>query len=261
MAMDFWRRLVRTPDDFGRLGERPSHPELLDWLAVNFIRQGWSTKQLVKMLVLSQTFRQSGQADVAALQVDPANRLLHHFATRRMQAEEIRDALLTVSGKLDRRLYGRPINPPRAVEDDTKRLFSGPVDGHGRRSIYLTMSIMAPPKFLTTFDLPDLKLPSGKRNVTSVPSQALQMLKRSAGHTASGPMAEALLASGYTNAAERLGAMFIAAYARMPQEQERAQWLAYVDELSGSGDATSERLVWSQVAHTMFNTQEFIYYR
>ena len=90
-----------------------------------------------------------------------------------MEAEEIRDALLAVSGRLDRQLYGRPINPSRPVEDAAKRLFSGPLDGNGRRSLYLTMSIMAPPKFLMTFDLPDLRLPSGKRSVTNVPTQAL----------------------------------------------------------------------------------------
>jgi hypothetical protein len=129
----FGTGLVATPDDFGRLGDKPSHPELLDWLAREFIREGWSTKKLVRRLVLSETFRQSGQTSAAARERDPANRLLSFYPTRRLEAESIRDALLAVSGRLDTQLYGRPILPPRNAEDPKKRLFSGPLDGDGRR--------------------------------------------------------------------------------------------------------------------------------
>src|SRR5205823_6142392 len=128
--------IVATPDDFGRLGERPTHPELLDYLATEFIRAGWSTKKLVRRLVLTQTFRQSGRVSDAARTRDPANRLRHHYPTRRLEAEAIRDGLLAVSGRLDPKLYGRPILPPRAAEDGAKRLFAGPLDGYGRRSVY-----------------------------------------------------------------------------------------------------------------------------
>ncbi|MFM8398496.1 MAG: DUF1553 domain-containing protein, partial [Pirellula sp.] len=159
----FGSGIVASPDDFGRLGDKPSHPELLDWLSKDFMQQGWSTKKLIRQLVLSQTFRQSGAVRSESLERDPSNRLRHHYPTRRLEAEQIRDSILAVSGRLDRKLYGRPILPPRSVEDGAKRLFSGPIDGYGRRSIYLMMSIMDPPKFLTAFDLPDLKLPSGVR--------------------------------------------------------------------------------------------------
>ena len=142
----FGTGLVTTPDDFGRLGDKPSNPELLDWLARDFMRQGWSTKQLVRQLILSATFRQSGVVSEAARQRDPANRRLHHYPTRRLEAEAIRDAMLAVSGRLDAKLYGCPLNPSRPAEDAAKRLFSGPLDGDGRRSLYLTMSIMVPPE-------------------------------------------------------------------------------------------------------------------
>jgi hypothetical protein len=141
----FGTGLVATPDDFGRLGDKPSHPELLDWLAREFIREGWSTKKLVRHLVLSQTFRQSSAVSDAARERDPADRLRQHYPTRRLEAEEIRDSLLGVSGRLDPQLYGRPILPFRPVEDGLKRLFTGPLDGDGRRSVYLQMSIMDPP--------------------------------------------------------------------------------------------------------------------
>ncbi|MFM8213246.1 MAG: PSD1 and planctomycete cytochrome C domain-containing protein, partial [Pirellula sp.] len=110
----FGSGIVASPDDFGRLGDKPSHPELLDWLSRDFMQQGWSTKKLIRQLVLSQTFRQSGAVRSESLERDPSNRLRHHYPTRRLEAEQIRDSILAVSGRLDRKLYGRPILPPRS---------------------------------------------------------------------------------------------------------------------------------------------------
>src|SRR5207244_10227374 len=107
---------------------------------------------------------------------DPANRLLHHFPLRRLEAEEIRDQILAASGRLDRRLGGPPVNPHRANEDPQKRLFSGPLDGDGRRSIYTKITIMEPPRLLALFNQPTPKIPTGKRDVTTTPSQSLTLL-------------------------------------------------------------------------------------
>ncbi|MBL8829984.1 MAG: DUF1553 domain-containing protein, partial [Planctomycetaceae bacterium] len=259
----FGTGLVATPDDFGRLGDRPSHPELLDWLARQFVREGWSTKQLIRRLVLSETFRQSGMVNDLARERDPANRLLHHYPTRRLEAEAIRDSLLAVAGRLDPQLYGRPIFPPRAVEDSPKRLFSGPLDGHGRRSIYLQMSIMAPPQFLVGFNLPDLKLPSGHRDVTNVPSQALVMLNDPFVTAMARYWAKNLLNEMHTSVDERLHDMFVRAFGREPSERELKRWRGALDEFAGS--ATSDRRqdedAWATLAHALFNTKEFIYYR
>lgn len=257
----FGTGIVATPDDFGRLGDRPSHPELFDWLARDFMQQGWSTKTLVRQLVLSQAFRESGLVDPEASQRDPYNRLRHHYGTRRLEAEQIRDSLLAVSGRLDRRLYGRPILPPRTVEDDKKRLFSGPVDGNGRRSLYLMMSIMAPPKFLTSFDLPDLKLPSGRRNVTSVPTQALLLLNDPLVAELSHHWARELIKAPHRSPEERIDAMFVAALGRQPGDSERARWVSLFRELSTTSDPMTDEGAWSQLAHTLFNTKEFIHYR
>ena len=136
--------LVTTPDDFGHLGDRPSHPELLDYLADWFIENGWSTKKLVRLLVTSQTFQQSNAVSARGRDADPNNRLLHYYRPRRLDAESIRDSLLAVSGRLDQHIFGRPINPYRSNEDPQKRLFSGPLDGDGRRSVYVKMTIMEP---------------------------------------------------------------------------------------------------------------------
>lgn len=257
----FGEGLVATPDDFGRLGERPSNPELLDWLARDFMRQGWSTKRLVRRIVLSQTFRQSGAVSSMARERDPGNRLRHHYSTRRLEAEAIRDAMLAVSGRLEPRLHGRPINPLRAVEDPAKRLFSGPLDGSGRRSLYLTMSIMSPPSFLKAFDLPDLKLPSGRRNVTSVPTQALLLMNDPLVVFLARHWAEELVRTPSATPEERIGRMILTAYGRAPREAEIARWKSLLDRFRGESDPMTDLDAWAHLAHVIFNTKEFLYYQ
>lgn len=246
----FGTGIVPTPNDFGRLGASPSHPELLDWLAVRFMQNGWSTKWLVRQLVLSDAFRQSGEWSSEARQKDPGNRLLHHYPTRRLEAEAIRDAMLAVSGRLDRILYGRPINPYRRVEDAAKRLFSGPRDGNGRRSLYLEMSIMQPPEFLVGFNLPELKQSTGRRDVTNVPSQALILLNDPLVRTLAEHWAVQLNESGTRAPDETIQVMFQAAFGRDATAVEQQRWANALQETN---------LI--DVAHTIFNTKEFIYYR
>ena len=259
----FGAGLVETPDDFGRLGGKPSHPELLDYLAREFVRQGWSTKKLVRRLVLSQAFRQSGTVNETARERDPGNRLLHCYPTRRLEAEAIRDALLAVAGRLDPQLYGRPIDPFRPVEDSKKRLFSGPLDGQGRRSLYLKMSIMEPPKFLADFNLPDLKLPTGKRDVTNVPAQALVMLNDPFVTAMAKHWVAQLVKEPHVAVEDRLRAMFVRALGREPGKVELTRWTAALHDFAapGNGDVMKDEIAWAQLAHSFFNTKEFIYYR
>ena len=258
----FGTGLVATPDDFGHLGDRPSHPELLDWLALRFMEDGWSTKRLLRRLLLSRTFSQSGTVDPLAARLDPDNRLLHHYPTRRLEAEAIRDSLLAVSGQLNRALDGPPVDPPRAAEDSSKRLFSGPWDGHGRRSLYTTMSIMEPPKFLVGFNLPDLKLPTGRRDQTNVPAQALILLNDPFVTRLAELWAERLLRDGRTDPGERIDHMFRTALGREPHPHERQRWVDAAAEFSTSQvELIADRQAWAQIAHTLFNTKEFIYYR
>jgi hypothetical protein len=258
----FGTGIVATSSDFGKLGDRASHPELLDWLAIRFMDEGWSTKQLVRRLVLSQTFRQSGRVDPAAAERDPDNRLLHHYPTRRLEAEAIRDSLLAVSGRLNPQLYGPPINPPRMAEDAKKRLFSGPWDSHSRRSLYITMSIMEPPKFLVGFNLPDLKLPTGRRDQTNVPAQALIMLNDPLVTRLAEHWAKALIQDGQSDAGKRIDAMFLAALGREPTNEERQRWVAAAHAFASSTtDLMADKQAWTEIAHALFNTKEFIYFR
>jgi hypothetical protein len=264
----FGTGMVATPDDFGRLGDKPSHPELLDWLARDFAAHGWSTKHLLRRMLSSETFCQSGGVSEAAREKDPANRLLHHYPTRRMEAEAIRDSLLRVAGALDPALYGKPVEPPRAKPDPAKRLFSGPLDGNGRRSMYLKMSIMDPPRFLVSFNLPDLKLPTGRRDVANTPLQALSLLNDPFVQSMAQRWARSLVADGACNAETRLRSMFLAALNRPPSEAELQRWnaaLARFDAESAppgqSGAPLANEAAWTQIAHAFFNAKEFLYYR
>ncbi|MCA9118270.1 MAG: DUF1553 domain-containing protein, partial [Planctomycetaceae bacterium] len=257
----FGTGLVATPNDFGHLGGRPSHPELLDWLARKFMREGWSTKRLLRELLLSRTFRQSGKVSSRGREQDPANRLLHHYPTRRLEAEEVRDALLAVSGRLNPAMFGPPILPPRGTEDPAKRLLSGPLDGDGRRSLYTQISIMAPPEFLVGFNLPDPKLPTGRRDVTNVPAQALIMLNDPLVSSLADHWAGQLLADGHTAPEARLRAMFVRSLGRQPSTEELARWSAAVGGFSGTTPLMQDRQAWQNVAHAMFNLREFLYYR
>ncbi|MCA9075247.1 MAG: PSD1 domain-containing protein [Planctomycetaceae bacterium] len=257
----FGTGIVATPSDFGKLGDRPSHLELLDWLALQFMSEGWSTKKLIRRLVLSQTFRQSGTVTDSARESDPDNRLLHHFPTRRLEAEALRDSLLFVSGELDAQLYGPPIHPPRLVEDGAKRLLSGALDSEGRRSIYMQMSIMDPPKFLVCFNLPDLKLPTGRRDVTNVPVQALALLNDPFVVQMSEKWGERLIADDSASAEQRVRAMFVRALGRSPGDRELRRWTDAVADFSQSDELMTDTNAWTELAHAMFNTKEFLYYQ
>ena len=262
----FGAGLVTTPDDFGHLGDRPEHPELLDWLAAWFVEHGWSTKQLVRLLITSQTFLQGDRPSEAARQADPRNRLWHHYPLRRLEAEAIRDAILAASGRLDRRLYGPPVDPPRTAEDAQKRLFSGPTDGGGRRSIYTRSTIMDPPRFLAAFNQPPAKIPTGRRDVTSVPAQALAMLNDPFVIGQAEVWGRRLAAEPTSTVENRLRTMFEVALGRPPTDADLARWSGLVGDLAAAHGMSREKAltsaaVWKDVAHALFNVKEFIYVR
>ena len=256
--------LVRTVDDFGHLGEKPSHPELLDWLAQRFMADGWSVKRLVKLLVTSAAWRQSSVANEAALSVDPENRLWHHLPMRRLEAEEIRDSILAVAGRLDVSLYGAPINPHRTAEDSAKRLFSGPLDGNGRRSLYLKMTLMEPPKFLALFNQPIPKLTVGRRDATSVPDQALALLNDPFVVAMAKHWSERVLQDGVRSPEQRVGRMFSEAFSRPAKPEETERLVMLVRRSAEIRNAEAGALlacqpVWQDIAHALFNLKEFIY--
>ena len=271
----FGSGIVRTPDDFGHLGDRPSHPELLDYLADRFVQEGWSVKKLVRMLVQTEAFQQSNQASARAREVDPSNRMLNHYPLRRLDAESIRDAMLAVSGRLDPQLLGGlvdPYRPKSKVVKADQTYFSGPLDGNGRRSIYLRNTIMEPYKFLETFNKPIPKMPTGRRDVTNVPNQALTMLNDPFVAGQAEFWARRLIASSHDSPEQRLTVMFQHALGRKPGPDELTTWTRAVHDFNSihqsraEGSPSSKALlqsvaVWKDTAHALFNTTEFIYVR
>ncbi len=260
----FGRGIVPTVDDFGRFGEKPSHPQLLDYLASRFVRNGWSIKRLLRLLVVSETFRQSSRPSVLAGKVDPENRSLQHYPLRRLEAEAIRDAILAASGRLEPRLYGPSIQPFRNDPKDYRKLLSGPLDGNGRRSIYLKVTRMEGPPFLELFDFPAPSVTRGRRDRTNVPSQALAMLNDSFVVGQAGYWADRLLADAGESAEDRLRRMFQQALGRSPDAMELNRFRKSVLQLSALHGVSEENIlgsqkVWKDVAHALFNLKELIY--
>lgn len=259
----FGEGLVGTPDDFGHLGETPSHPELLDYLANRFIQEQWSLKKLVRLLVQSSVWQQCSTADLAALEIDPENRWWHHYPLRRLEAEALRDSLLVVSGSHDLRVGGPAVDPYRPAEDSAKRLFSGPIDGLGRRSLYIKMTLMEPPRLLALFNQPIPKLTTGRRDVTSVPDQALAMLNDPFVALVTKHWGQRLSLDDASSPEERLANMFRRALGRQPRPDETTRLLTLAQRSAEvhQTNLMDSAVVWQDVAHALFNLKEFIHVR
>ena len=262
----FGKGLVGTINDFGNFGERPSHGPLLDHLARQFVADGWSLKRLVRRLVLTQAFRQSSRPAEDAARIDPENRLLHHYPVRRLEAEAIRDSILSTSGRLDPLRYGPSVEPYRLKTKEYRKLHAGPLDGHGRRSVYLRVTRMEGPRFLELFDFPVPSVSRGRRDVTNVPSQALAMLNDPFVIQQAGYWADRLLERQGETVRERLERMFVQALSRPPSPGEVARFGALTRKLGRLYRVPQEHIlaskeIWKDVAHSLFNAKEFIYLR
>ncbi len=260
----FGEGLVRTPDDFGKQGRPPTHPELLDWLAAELVEQKWSLKRMHRLMLLSTAYRQSSRATpeqaAKAATADPLNELLHRQNVRRLEAEAIRDSLLAVSGRLDR-TPGGPSILPYLTEHQAGRGKppSGPLDGQGRRSIYLAVRRNFLNPLLTAFDYPTPFTTIGRRTVSNVPAQALVMLNNPFVVQQAEVWARRVLAVPGRTPPQRIAAMYEAAFARPPSDEELALAVAFVTEQAkeyGSPDAPK---AWADLAHVLFNAKEFIF--
>ncbi|MBY0231606.1 MAG: PSD1 and planctomycete cytochrome C domain-containing protein, partial [Gemmataceae bacterium] len=245
----FGRGIVASVDDFGVMGQPPTHPELLDFLATRFVKEGWSLKKAIRRLVLSRTYRQaSGPFDKA----DPENRLWHRAMLRRLPGEAIRDAMLAVSGRLDAAMGG-PAVPVHltAFQDGRGRPGSGPVDGNGRRSVYLAVRRNFLSPFLLAFDTPSPFSTVGRRTVSNVPAQSLILLNDPFVHGQAAAWAKREL-SKPGSAAERVERMHLAAFGRKPTKEEASACLGFLGGKPGEAD-------WAALAHSLFNVKEFVF--
>ncbi len=257
----FGAGLVRTPDDFGVRGEPPTHPELLDYLAGEFKRGGWSIKRLQRLMLLSAAYQMGSRGDARAEAIDPRNRLLHRMPVRRLEAEAIRDAILAVSGRLDRKQYGPGVLPYLTpfMAGRGRPARSGPLDGDGRRSVYLNVRRnFLPPMFLA-FDFPLPVSTVGRRSVSSVPAQALALMNNPFVAEQAGVWARRVLAEPDASPEARLGRMYVTAFARPPAAGELTAALQFLREQDARYGETNDPRSWSDLCHVLFNVKEFIF--
>jgi len=264
----FGRGIVPTPDDFGALGQRPTHPELLDWLA-NWYRTeaGWSTKRLIRLLVTSSAYRMSSAAqDTVAEERDPDNTWFHRMPLKRLEGEAIRDEMLALSGRLDQTMYGPPVpvHLTEFMDGRGRPSTNGPVDGAGRRSIYqeVRRNFLSP--MMRAFDTPVPFTTIGRRTVSNVPAQSLILLNDPFVREQAQLWARRLLADHEATSEQRVAAIYLAALSRAPTPEERAKALAFLERQSVAyGVAPSElrqdERVWTDLCHVAFNLKEFIF--
>ena len=257
----FGRGLVPTVDNLGVLGQPPSHRELLDHLAVHFVRDlNWSVKRLIRELVLTQAYQMSSApTDARAEQLDPENELLHRMNLRRLEGEAIRDAVLAVSGRLDAKVGGPSVMVHVThFMDGRGRPGSGPLDGAGRRSIYTSVRRNFLPPMMLAFDMPIPFTTMGRRNVSNVPAQALILMNDPFIVDQTRVWAKRL--ATVTDPAARVRQMYLAAFSRPPAEHELKDALAFVTAQSQAvGAAPTDERAWADLAHVLFNVKEFIY--
>ncbi len=262
----FGKGIVPTVDNFGTYGEPASNPELLDYLATRFVNDGWSIKKQIRFLVLSDAFRQSSRPAPEAAKVDPLNRLFSHYPVHRLEGESIRDSILAVSGRLDPTLYGPSIQPHREEPKDYRKLYQGPLDGDGRRSIYVKVTRHEGSRFLEIFDFPNPTVARGNRDSTNVPPQALALLNDPFVLDQAALWADRMIRLKAPTAEARIDAMFRTALGRLPDDAERARFVSLANETASlhkveAAKFLESRDVWKDVAHAIFNLKEFVYVR
>jgi len=256
----FGRGLVESCDNFGTTGEAPTHPELLDYLALRFMDEGWSVKRALREMVLSRTYQQSDRRDEAAFAIDADNRLLWRFAPRRLEAEAIRDALLAVAGRLNlERPYGSASLKLTNLELGSSAKSLSLDDTPQHRAAYLPMLRGNVPEMLGLFDAADPSLVIGRRDVTSVATQSLYLMNGKFAGDQSRRFAERVLDVKPSDEAARIDAAYRLALARLPDDYERRRVTEFLRTEQQAG--RSELDAWTGVCQSLLSTAEFLYLR
>jgi hypothetical protein len=245
-AQLFGKGIVRTPSDFGIRGDRPTHPELLDYLAVKFMQDNWSTKQLLKRIMLSAAYQQSSIASEKALSDDADNRLLSHQNRRRIDFEALRDSLLFAAGQLDRTLGGRPVD-----------LLAQPFTH--RRTLYGFVDRQNLPSMFRAFDFasPDAHAPM--RFANTVPQQALFMMNSPFVVEQAKALAALPMVTKVTTPAEKVAALYRTAFARQPSSEEIKLALNYINSESTPDPKTPTLTPLEKLAQVLLETNEFAF--
>jgi mono/diheme cytochrome c family protein len=277
----FGRGIVHTSEDFGSQGDRPTHPELLDWLASEFVARGWSMKQMIRLMVTSATYRQSSNARPELESRDPDNTLLARQSTLRLPAELIRDEALSAAGLLDLRIGGRSVKPPQpkgvaelSYAGSVKWVESTGADRY-RRGMYIHFQRTSPYPQLMNFDAPSAELSCTRRERTDTPLQALNLMNDAVFFEAAQGLALRVMRGGGETFGGRLDYAYLVTLGRAPSTRERARMEKYYAQ-SREGLAQDENTVsalfpnriegvpqvdaaaWVELSRVMLNLDEFI---
>ncbi len=264
----FGRGIVQTPDDFGAMGQPPTNPQLLDWLADWYRTDAhWSTKSLIRLMVTSSVYKMSGQArDQIAESKDPENLLLHKMPVRRLEGEAIRDAMLAVSGRLDEKMFGPPvpIHLTEFMDGPGRPKESGPLDGAGRRSIYIEVRRNFLSPMMRNFDAPVPFTTIGRRTVSNVPAQSLILLNDPFVYQQAQLWARTLLETPSLRPEDRLQKLYEKAFSRRASKEETADAMDFIRRQGAAYGLTpaecgQNEKVWTDVCHVIFNLKEFIF--
>ena len=263
----FGAGIVRSTDNFGRLGDRPTHPALLDFLAREFMRQGWSLKAMHRQLMLSSTYQMSTTTSPATLAADPENKLFSRFNRRRLEAEEVRDAILVVGGALEPQFGGQ-------LMTFKNRQYVTGVAGVGaqaanydtpRRSVYLPVLRSAVYDVMQAFDFGDPSVINGERSSTTVAPQALFMMNHKLVANSATHLAESLLAASELDDTERIQRAYEQTVSRPPTAAETARLIAFLQyaETQLGPEPTApdarRRLLWRSLCRVLMAANEFVY--
>jgi mono/diheme cytochrome c family protein len=282
----FGEALVRSPDNFGRLGQRPTHPELLDWLARRFVESGWSTKSLHRTIMLSSAYQMSTAFNERAAADDPDNRLLWRMNRRRLEAEAIRDAVLAAGGSLDLTMGGSLLPTENRKYVTSTASVNPAIYNSRRRSIYLPVVRSALYDFFQAFDFGDPSVINPRRDITTVAPQALFMMNSKVMAEQSAALADRLLADESDDDTQRVHRAYEIVFSRPPSGAEASDALHFVQQLSqapvgrtptsvqtnttNSTDVgvrptesptpnNARRRAWQSLCRALMSTNEFIY--
>ncbi len=258
----FGRGLVATENDFGTRGQTPSHPELLDWLASRFMDQGWSLKAMHRLIVASAAYQQASDEDPRAIQLDPDARLLWRFNRRRLSAEELRDALLFVSGDLDPTMGGEHPFPPVDSWGFTQHSPYYGVYPTNRRSVYLMQQRLKRHPFLALFDGADPNASTARREMTTVPTQALFLMNNEFVHERANSWVKRWLTPAEPTDAQ-IDGLYQAALSRPATTEELAESRAFVQSYQSALAKTSgpgaRNQAWAAFLRTLLTRNEFLF--
>jgi mono/diheme cytochrome c family protein len=250
--------IVRTPDNYGRLGDRPSNPELLDYLARTFMESGWSIKKMNRMIMLSRTYQMSAAFDEATKAKDPENRLISHFPRQRLSIEEIRDAYLAMGGDLDLTMGGT-LDPGVGTDGETSagRISMNP-EKTNRRSIYLPLRRSNLPTLYTLFDFGDATTPEGHRSPTTVATQALFVMNSPLVIREAKNVTDTVLKQEKQDK-RRVEEIYLRVLDRRPDANEIDKGLTYLTSFRGKWNTIDEETAWTSLTHALMASNEFIF--